>query len=43
MENPKPNTPENVDVKEKTVQTTTATDVRLGVMNVLSIGNKLCE
>ena len=41
-ENPKSNTPENVNVKEKTVKTTvTVTDVRLGVMNVLSLGNKL--
>ena len=37
-ENPKPTTPENVNVKEKTVKTTTVTDVRLGVMNVLSTG-----
>ena len=28
-ENPKPNTPENVNVKEKTDNTTTVTDVRL--------------
>ena len=40
-ENSKPNTPESVNVKEKTVKTTTVTDVRLGVMNVLSLGNKL--
>ena len=40
-ENPKPNTPENVYVKEKTIKTTLVTDVRLGVMNVLSLGNKL--
>ena len=33
--------PENVNVKENTVKTTTVTDVRLGVMNVLSLGNKL--
>ena len=38
-ENPKPNTPENVNVTEKTVNTTTVADVRLGVMNVLSLGN----
>ena len=36
-----PNTQENVNVKEKTVNTTTVADVRLGVMNVLSLGNKL--
>ena len=35
------NTPENVNVKEKTVKTTTVTDVRIGVMNVQSLGNKL--
>ena len=40
-QNPKPNTPENFNVKEKTVKTTTVTDVRIGVMNVLSLGNKL--
>ena len=40
-ESPKPNTPENVNIKEKTVKTTTVTDVRRGVMNVLSLGNKL--
>ena len=40
-ENPKPNTPENVNIKEKTVKTTTVTDVRHGVMNVLSLCNKL--
>ena len=40
-QHPKPNTPENVNVKEKTVKTTTVTDVRIGVMNVLSLGNKL--
>ena len=39
-QNPKPNTTENVNVKEKTVKTTTVTDVRNGVMNVLSLGNK---
>ena len=32
-------TPENVNVK--TVKTTTVTDVRIGVMNVQSLGNKL--
>ena len=40
-QHPKPNTPENVNVKEKTVKTTTVTDVRIGVMNVQSLGNKL--
>ena len=40
-QNPKPNTPANVNIKEKTVKTTTVTDVRIGVMNVLSLGNKL--
>ena len=40
-QNPKPNTPGNVNVKEETVKTTTVTDVRIGVMNVLSLGNKL--
>ena len=40
-EHPKSNTPENVNVKENTVKTTTVTDFRLGVMNVLSLGNKL--
>ena len=37
----KPNTPENVNVKKKTVKTTTITDVRIGVLNVQSLGNKL--
>ena len=37
-QNLKPNTPENV--KEKTVKTTTVT-VKIGVMNVISRGNKL--
>ena len=37
----KPNTPENVNVKEKTAKTTMVTDVRIGVMNVQSVGNKL--
>ena len=36
-ENPKPNTAENVNIKVKTVNTTTVPDVRHGVMN----GNKL--
>ena len=40
-QNPKLNTPGNVNVKEKTVKTTTVTDVRIGVMNVLSLGNKV--
>ena len=40
-QHPKPSTPENVNVKEKTVKTTTVTDVRIGVMNVQSLGNKL--
>ena len=40
-QNPKPNTPENVNVKEKTVKTTTVTDVRIGIMNVILLGNKL--
>ena len=40
-ENPKPNTPANVNVKETTVKTTKVTDVRHGFMNVLSLGNKL--
>ena len=40
-ENSKPNTPENVNVKEKTIKTTTVTNVRLGVMNVISLGSKL--
>ena len=40
-QHPKPNTPENVNVKENTVKTTTVTDVRIGVMNVQSLGNKL--
>ena len=38
-QHPKPSTPENVNVK--TVKTTTVTDVRIGVMNVQSLGNKL--
>ena len=33
--------PENVNVKEKTVKTTMVTDVRIGVMNVQSLVNKL--
>ena len=37
----KHNIPENVNVKENTVKTTTVTDVRIGVMNVQSLGNKL--
>ena len=40
-ENCKPNTPENDKVKVKTVNTTTLSDVRLAVMNVLSLGNKM--
>ena len=40
-QHPKPNTPENVNVKEKTVKTTTVTDVRIGVMNVQSLEKKL--
>ena len=40
-QHPKPNTPENVNVKEKAVKTTTVTDVRIGVMNVPSLCNKL--
>ena len=40
-QHPKPNTPENVNVKEKSVKTTTVSDVRIGVMNVQSLGNKL--
>ena len=40
-QHPKPNTPENVNVKENTVKTTTVTDVRIGVMNIQSMGNKL--
>ena len=40
-ENPKTNTPENVNIKEKTVNITMVAHVRLGVMNVLSLGNKL--
>ena len=35
------NIPENVNVKEKTVKTTMVTDVRIGVLNVQSLGNKL--
>ena len=38
-QHPKPSTPENVNVK--TVKTTTVTYVRIGVMNVQSLGNKL--
>ena len=38
-ENSKFNIPENVKVK--TVNTTTVSDVRLGVMNVSSLGNKM--
>ena len=38
-QHPKPSTPENVNIK--TVKTTTVTDVRIGVMNVQSLGNKL--
>ena len=40
-QHPKHNIRENVNVKEKTVKTTTVTDVRIGVMNVQSLGNKL--
>ena len=40
-ENSKSNIPENNNVKVKTVNTTTASDVRLGVMNVSSLGNKI--
>ena len=39
-QHPKTNTPENVNVK-KTVKATTVTDVRIEVMNVQSLGNKL--
>ena len=38
-ENSKSNIPENVKVK--TVYTTSVSDVRLGVMNVSSLGNKM--
>ena len=38
-ENSKSNIPENVKVK--TVNTTSVFDVRLGVMNVSSLGNKM--
>ena len=38
-ENSKSNIPENIKVQ--TVNTTTASDVRLGVMNVSSLGNKM--
>ena len=38
-ENSKSNIPENVKVK--TVNTTSVSDVRLGVMNVSSLGNKM--
>ena len=38
---PKPNTPENVNVKEKDGKTTTVTDVRIGVIHVQSLGSKL--
>ena len=40
-ENPKLNSLENANVKEKTVKTTSVADVRLGVMNGISLGNKL--
>ena len=38
-ENSKSNIPENLKVK--TVNTTSVSDVRLGVMNVSSLGNKM--
>ena len=40
-ENSKPNIPENNNVKVKTVDTKTVSDVKLAVMNVVSLGNKM--